>query len=168
MFFCESLVILGACMTNAEITNVSISERKPLYTTSVDASGFERDVEKFYDGDIPGIYLEGRLTFDTNTRITLGVDPGVRADKYKKDPSYTVSIDQYFNVTDNSWLSFSAQTLLGGKEEHTPCYTDEVFNGENITRDWHCGTMEAWSWFERDLVEPETPYNVTIKYTIRF
>jgi len=160
MFFCESLVILGACMIDAELSNLTISENKGQEITAYSANGTAYDVSRFYDPDYPNIYIEGQFTFDTGTRLTLGFDPGETSDKYQILPTIRVGVNQLIELTDLSWLVVNASTSVGGTEEHTPCVDDE--GGR-----FHCRSLTPWGAFDRPT-EHEVPYNLTIQYTKRF
>lgn len=159
MFFCESLLIAGACLTGAQLDYLTVSPQDTPEMVAYSYDGVARDVSRFYKPEDPSIKLGASFFIDDDIKITAKYDNGYKAQKYEVEDSLAIQYTQVFDITDNTFLTFSGGTTIGGGSEHESCK-------DSYGREYYCGSLTAWSDFKQ--TDDDTPYNVSFTVTKRF
>ena len=141
------LCMLGVCVLAAQITSGGLyHEETPTEVT------YDRYVDNTYavyethTQDISGMYepkniqfrVRGYVILDTDTRIDLSYDNGLRSEKHLREKSLTVGITQLKVIDEDTRITFGISTRIGGSRSNMYCLDDA-----NIRR--VCDTSGLWS-----------------------
>ena len=148
---------LGVCLVALGLTHVdSYENNMPTEVTAFDGS--KHDISRFYDDQQTNLNIHGVAILDSGTRIRIGYDNGIQTQKYYKDDSYTVGVDQLIRMGQHS-IALSGTYKFEGKDTHVSCK-------DRYDREFVCTNLSPWS--ERSFQEPKDQYKVGIKYSYRF
>ncbi|SHN92488.1 hypothetical protein BHECKSOX_912 [Bathymodiolus heckerae thiotrophic gill symbiont] len=85
--------LLGACIVVAQISHGgSYAELTP--TIATDTANITHDISHFYKVNNKQFSMDGYLILDTDTRIDLGYDNGLKSQKRTRSKALTVGVTQ--------------------------------------------------------------------------
>jgi len=152
--------LLGACVVAVKILGGgTYAEQTP--KTSIDTANVTHDISHFYKVANQQFSMNGYLILDTDTRIDLSYDNGLRSQKRTRSKALTVGITQLSFIDSDSHITFGASTKLGGKTTDVACTDDSGMN-----KQFFCDNLASLQPFS----QPEYSRNtkVSINYEHRF
>ena len=152
--------LFGACIIAAKLSSGgTYVESTP--TLSVDAANVTHDISRFYQVEGYQFNIGGYLILDTDTRIDLGYDNGLKSQKRNRSKALTVGATQLVFIDNNSHIIFGASTKLGERTIETSCTDDSGMN-----KQFFCDNLATLEPFE----QPEHIKNtkVSINYEHKF
>ena len=72
--------------------------------------------------------MNGYLILDSDTRIDLGYDNGLKSQKRTRSRALAVGVTQLTFIDEDSHITFGVSTKLGGKTTETSCTDDSGMN----------------------------------------
>ena len=141
------ICLLGVCVLAAQITSGGIyHEKTPTEVTYDRYTDNTYAVYETHTQDISDMYkpkniqfrVRGYVILDTDTRIDLGYDNGLKSEKYFREESLTVGITQLKVINEDTRITFGISTRFGGRRVDTYCLDDA-----NVRR--VCNTAGFWS-----------------------
>lgn len=155
-----SVCILGACLASFNlVSGGSYVEKTP--SIAVDTANKSHNITHFYEPKNHQFNLNGYLILDTETRVDLGYDNGLKSQKRLRSKALSVGITQLSSISENGFLTYGLSTKLGGKVTDIPC-RDEG----SIERLFYCDNLTTLKPFEQS--KQTSPYKVSLKYIYQF
>jgi len=115
--------VFGACIIAAQLLNGgTYIENTPALST--DTANVTHDISRFYKVENQQFNINGYLILDTDTRIDLGYDNGLKSQKRTRSKSLTVGITQLSFIDNDTHISFGISTKLGGETTDVACTDD--------------------------------------------
>lgn len=119
--------VFGACIIAAKLSSGgTYVENTP--TISVDAANVTHDISRFYQVENHQFNIGGYLILNTDTRIDLNYDNGLKSQKRTRSKALAVGVTQLTFIDEDSHIKFGASTKLGGKTTETSCTDDSGMN----------------------------------------
>ncbi len=130
-------------------------------TISVDTANVKHNISHFYEADNHQFNMNGYLILDTDTRIDLGYDNGLKSQKRNRSKALTIGLTQLAFIDNDSHITFGLSTKLGGKITETSCTDDSGMN-----KQFFCDNLATLQPF----TQPEYSRNtkVSINYEHKF
>ena len=154
------LCILNACVLTAELVSGGTYTENTA-KTATDNANVTHDIAHFYKVNNKQFNLNGYLILDTNTRIDLGYDNGLKSQKRVRTKSLNVSIKQLLGINNNSYLMLAATTQLGGVTKNKSC-TDS----SGLNKQFYCDNLKTSQPFEQ--YKHKTNKEISVSYNFRF
>lgn len=152
--------IFGACVATINlVSGGSYVEKTP--SAVVDLANRTHNISHFYEIQNHQFNLNGYLILDTETRIDLGYDNGLKSQKRTRSKALSIGMTQLSHLDDSVFLTYGLSTKLGGKVTNIPC-TDEG----SVKRFFYCDNLATLEPFEQ--AKHITPYKATINYIHKF
>ena len=129
------------CIIAAQLVSGEVGYSNGMPTTATSYDGEVRSIERFYEDEQLNISIDGYIILDSYTRVSIGFDNGIDTSKLDRSNQYRIGIDQIMDINDNSYLTFSGSTEIGGNYRETPCL-------DRYGREYYCGNLTAWSDYE--------------------
>jgi len=121
------ICILGACILTAQMSSGgTYKESTPM--TAIDTANVTHNISHFYTIENRQFNMNGYLILDTDTRIDLGYDNGLKSQKRARSKALTIGVTQLAFIDEDSHIIFGASTKLGGKTTETSCTDDSGMN----------------------------------------
>lgn len=152
--------LLGACIVTAQISSGgTYTEKTPVM--AIDTANVVHDISHFYEIENQQFNMSGYLILDTDTRIDLSYDNGLKSQKRKRSKALTVGVTQLTFIDSNSHMTFGVSTKLGGRTTETFCTDDSGMN-----KQFFCDNLASLQPFS----QPEYSRNtkVSINYEHKF
>jgi hypothetical protein len=105
--------------------------------------------------------MNGYLILDTDTRIDLGYDNGLKSQKRLRSKALTIGITQLSFIDNDSHIIFGVSTKLGGKTTETSCTDDS-----GMDKQFFCDNLATLQPFEQPMSSKNT--KVSINYEHKF
>ena len=151
---------LGACGIAAQIVSGgTYDEQVP--TLAIDTNNITHDIAHFYKVDNQQFGMGGYLILDTDTRIDLNYDNGLKSQKRTRSKALVVGVTQLAFIDDDSHVTFGVSSKLGGRTTETSCTDDS-----GMDKQFFCDNLATLQPF----TQPEYSRNtkVSINYQHKF
>ena len=151
---------LGACVVASQIVSGgTYDEQVP--TSAKDTNNITHNITHFYKVDNQQFSMAGYLILDTDTRIDINYDNGLKSQKRTRSKALAVGVTQLTFIDEDSHIKFGASTKLGGKTTETSCTDDSGMN-----KQFFCDNLATLQPF----AQPEYSRNtrVSINYQHKF
>ena len=151
---------LGACIVASQIVSGgTYDEQVP--TLATDTNNITHNIAHFYKVDNQQFSMAGYLILDTDTRIDLNYDNGLKSQKRTRSKALAVGITQLTFIDEDSHIKFGASTKLGGKTTETSCTDDS-----GMDKQFFCDNLATLEPF----TQPEYNRNtrISINYQHKF
>jgi len=152
--------LLGACIVASQIVSGgTYDEQTP--TLATDTNNITHNIAHFYKVDNRQFSMGGYLILNTDTRIDLNYDNGLKSQKRTRSKALSIGLTQLTFIDADSHITFGASTKLGGKTTETSCTDDSGMNKQFFCD--NLATLEPFS-------QPEYSRNtkVSINYEHKF
>jgi len=151
---------LGACVIASQIVSGgTYDEQVP--TLAIDTNNITHDIAHFYKVDNQQFGMGGYLILDTDTRIDLNYDNGLKSQKRTRSKALVVGVTQLAFIDDDSHVTFGVSSKLGGRTTETSCTDDS-----GMDKQFFCDNLATLQPF----TQPEYSRNtkVSINYQHKF
>ncbi|BAS67955.1 hypothetical protein [Bathymodiolus septemdierum thioautotrophic gill symbiont] len=154
------ICFIKTCIVSAQLLN-SGSYNNATLTTVVDSNNVVHDISTFYKVQNNQFNLRGYLIFNSNTRVDLYFDSGLKSQKRNRSKALIAGVTQLVITSNNSHISFGVSTKFGGKTTEVAC-TDDSGTGRQFFCD-NLATLEPFT-------QPKNNVNtkVELKYRYKF
>lgn len=126
---------------------------------AVDTANVVHDIARFYEVKNYQFYLDAYLTLNTNTRIDLNYDNGLKSEKRIRSKAFMLGITQLASINRDHHITFAAATKLGGKVTEIPC-TDE----SGMDKKFFCDNLATLEPFGQPKHIRNTKLSVNYRY----
>ena len=151
---------LEVCIVAAQVSSGgTYAESTP--TLSIDTANIAHDITRFYKVENYQFNMGGYLILDTDTRVDLGYDNGLKSQKRNRSKALTVGITQLAFIDSDSHITFGLSTKLGGKITETACTDDSGMN-----KQFFCDNLATLQAFKQH--EYSRNIKVSINYEHKF
>ncbi len=130
-------------------------------TTVIDTANITYNISHFYKVENQQFNINGYLILDTDTRIDLGYDNGLKSQKRTRSKALTVGVTQLAFIDSNSHITFGLSTKLGGKTTETSCTDDSGMN-----KQFFCDNLATMQPFAQPKHSKNT--KISINYEHKF
>lgn len=152
--------IFGACIIATQIlSGGTYVENTP--TLSIDTANIAHDISQFYQVENRQFDMNGYLILDTDTRIDLGYDNGLKSQKRTRSRALIVGITQLSFIDNDSHITFGMSTKLGGKTTDVACTDDS-----GMDKQFFCDNLSTLQAFKQPKYSRNT--KVSINYEHKF
>jgi hypothetical protein len=152
--------LFEACIISAQILGGgSYSDSEP--TLTVDSNSIVHNISSFYEIQNNQFDLKGYLILDSDTRVDLHYDNGLKSQKRKRLKKLTLGMTQLKIINKDSHITFGISTKLGGRTTEIACTDDSGLN-----RQFFCDNLATLDPF----TQPQHNKNakVIINYEYKF
>ena len=152
--------LFEACIISAQILGGgSYSDSEP--TLAVDSNSIVHNISSFYEIQNKQFDLKGYLILDTDTRVDLKFDNGLKSKKRIRTEALTIGMTQLEIINKDSHITFGISTKLGGRTTEIACTDDSGLN-----RQFFCDNLATLDPF----TQPQHNKNakVIINYEYKF
>ena len=152
--------LLGVCAISVNLTNGgTYTEETP--KISIDNANRVHTISHFYKPKNEQFNIAGYVILDTNTRIDLNYDNGLKSQKRIRGKSLDLGLTQLSLISESSFLTYGASTKLGGKITNIPCRDES-----GLERLFYCDNLSTLEPFKAS--EHKQPYKVSFKYIYKY
>lgn len=117
----------GVCVTAIQmLSGGTYTENTPKLAT--DTANIIHNISHFYKVNNQQFNMNGYMILDTNTRIDIGYNNGLKSQKRTRSKALTVGITQLIAIDNNSHFTFGMSTKLGGRTTEIACSDDSGMN----------------------------------------
>lgn len=150
--------LLGACVIATHISSGgSYTELTPV--TATDSANVVHNISHFYKVENQQFSMGGYLILDTNTRIDLNYDNGLKSQKRTRSKALTVGITQLAIINKSNHIAFGVSTKLGGRTTEIACTDDS-----GTDRQFFCDNLSTLQPFEQPKHNKNIKVSVNYKY----
>jgi hypothetical protein len=128
-------------------------------TTSVDTANITHNISHFYEVDNQQFNVDGYLILDTNTRVDIGYDNGLKSQKRARSRALTIGITQLAFIDDDSHITFGISTKLGGKTTEVACTDDS-----GMDKQFFCDNLATLQPFSQPEYSRNTKVSINYEY----
>ncbi len=154
------ICLFGACIIAAQILDGgTYAEHTPV--VAVDTAKVTHNIAHFYKVENHQFNINGYLILNTDTRIDLNYDNGLKSQKRTRSKALTVGITQLSFIDNNSHVVFGVSTKLGGKITETSCTDDS-----GMDKQFFCNNLATSQPFEQPKYSKNT--KISINYEHKF
>jgi hypothetical protein len=152
--------LFEACIISAQILGGgSYSDPEP--TLAVDSNSIVHNISSFYEIQNKQFDLKGYLILDTDTRVDLKFDNGLKSKKRIRTEALTIGITQLSIISEDSHVTFGVSTELGGRTTEIACTDDS-----GLDRQFFCDNLATLEPFTQPKHNKNT--KLTVNYTYKF
>jgi hypothetical protein len=152
--------LFEACIISAQILGGG-SYSDPESTLAVDSNSIVHNISRFYEIQNKQFDLKGYLILDTDTRVDLKFDNGLKSQKRIRTEALTIGITQLSIISEDSYITFGASTELGGRTTEIACTDDS-----GLDRQFFCDNLATLEPFTQPKHNKNT--KLTVNYTYKF
>jgi len=148
----------GTCVVAVQVlSGGTYTEQTPKIAT--DIANVTHNISHFYEVDNQQFNVDGYLILDTNTRVDIGYDNGLKSQKRTRSRALTVGITQLALIDDDSHITFGISTKLGGKTTETACTDDS-----GMDKQFFCDNLATLQPFKQPEYRKNTRVSVNYEY----
>ena len=152
--------LLEVCVVTMQILGGgTYTEQVP--TISIDSANIKHNISHFYEVDNQQFNVDGYLILDTNTRVDIGYDNGLKSQKRIRSRALTVGIRQLAFIDGDSHIVFGVSTKLGGRTTEIACTDDS-----GMDKQFFCDNLSTIHQFEQPKHIKNT--KLSINYSHKF
>jgi len=154
------ICFLGVCALSANLTSGgTYTEETP--SISIDNANRAHNISHFYKPKNEQFNIAGYVILDTNTRIDLNYDNGLKSQKRIRGKSLDLGLTQLSLISESSFLTYGASTTLGGKITNIACRDES-----GLERLFYCDNLSTLKPFKASGYKQ--PYKVSFKYIYKY